>query len=93
MASWSVTRSANGHVFGLYHGRLKARALETFSRALALDSVVTLTEHRVEGPRNVLDRKGPFLWGDGRCPCECTVHGKTACGCPCPRHPYTTGMK
>lgn len=93
MASYTVTRSTGGHIFGLYQGRLRHRADETFGRADAADGLVTLTEHREMEPRKVLARKGPGFTWEGRCPCECTAHGKTACGCPCPRHPYTTGMK
>jgi hypothetical protein len=93
MSSYTVTRSAGGHVFSLYRGRLRHRAKDTFDRAEATDATVTLTEHRTEEPRRVLDQKGPeFMWTEGRCPCVCQAHGKTWCSCPCPRHPHATGL-
>jgi hypothetical protein len=94
VSSYTVTRASGGNVFTLYRGRLRHRAAETFDHAEPPEGVVTFTEHGTDVPRKVVAQKGPAsVWADGRCPCECRVHGKAACGCPCPRHPYTTGLK
>lgn len=93
--SYTVTRQGSGHVFTLYHGRLRHRAEATYDQAVPVPgTTVTLTEHTV--PAKVLRSKeaprgmtSPSTWVELRCAqCgrkhdaireACRVHGFPEC--------------
>lgn len=90
MASYSVTRSVGGNVFGLYFGRVRERAQAAYDKAEPGErETITLTEHR-DAQRLAVRKVGEGFTWEGRCPCSCAQHPEGGCGCPCPRHPLTT---
>lgn len=98
-----TTMCSTGHRL-IYKGRVRRIADERYEAAKSEpQTVVTLTKLGFpptvirksddKEAREVLVASGAFVWGEGRCPCRCAVHGVVGCGCACPRHPHATGLR